>query len=159
MPVDQKPSPDGYYQFPLHSDEVWPKVATAFDFIGYRDQSYFPGGWVSCREDGAAYYSIDSMLKTRDKISSSGYVVSTLEAALWGMHPTCSFEDAIVLAANLGDDFDTVAAVAGQFDGALYGGAGIPRRWLEQLAWAPEIASRIRLLLQARKTAANKANN
>jgi hypothetical protein len=51
-PANQKPSPDGYYQFPLYSDEVWPRVAAAFDFIGYRDQSYFPGGRVSCREDG-----------------------------------------------------------------------------------------------------------
>jgi hypothetical protein len=158
MPADQKPSPDGYCQFPLYSDEVWPKVAAAFDFIGYRDQSYFPGGWVSCREDGAAYCSIDPMLKTRDEISSSGHVVSTLEAALWCVR-TSSFEDAIVLAANLGDDSDTVAAVTGQLAGALYGGAGIPRRWLEQLAWAPELESRIRTLLQARKTAANKANN
>ena len=425
-PANQKPSPDGYYQFPLYSDEVWPTVAAAFDFIGYRDQSYFPGGRVSCREDGSAYYSIDTVLntpsfldviaaqtgtdlakttisvnderalarigspvaadydaavpftttaeekpkprlgaliddraygamlglavgdalgvplefserdthphvsemigggpfglqpgewtddtsmalcladsltalnsfdgidilnrfvrwfengensvnghcfdigittrvalerfvrlgtpaghgvhnerhagngslmrlapvtifaardlgeavrlahqqsmlthanklaasaceffatllveavrgldketvlrsrfwfshpavnaiaagnwvgKTRDEISSSGYVVSTLEAALWCVHRTSSFEDAIVLAANLADDSDTVAAVTGQLAGALYGRAGIPQRWLKQLALGPELERRIRLLLQARKTPATK---
>ncbi len=95
--------------------------------------------------------------KTRDEISSSGYVVSTLEAALWSVHRTSSFEDAIVLAANLADDSDTVAAVTGQLAGALYGRAGIPQRWLKQLAWGPELESRIRLLLRAHKTPATKA--
>jgi ADP-ribosyl-[dinitrogen reductase] hydrolase len=427
IPGNEKPSPDGYFQFPLYSDEVWPRVAAAFDFVGHRDQSFFPGGWVSCREDGFAYYSIDAALntpgflevisaqtgtdlarttisikderaparigspvatdydaevafrtaieekpkpqldnliddraygamlglavgdalgvplefskrdslphvsemigggpfglkpgewtddtsmalcmadslialksfdeidilsrfvrwfengensvngncfdigittrasldrfvrlgtpaghgahnerhagngslmrlapiaifaagdlgeavrlahqqsmlthanklaagacaffatllveamrgldketvlrsrfwfshpavnaiaagnwvgKTRDEISSSGYVVSTLEAALWCVHRTSSFEDAIVLAANLGDDSDTVGAVTGQLAGALYGRAGIPERWLAQLAWRPELDSRIGLLLQARKTSPTKA--
>jgi ADP-ribosyl-[dinitrogen reductase] hydrolase len=95
--------------------------------------------------------------KTRDEISSSGYVVSTLEAALWCVHRTSSFEDAIVLAANLGDDSDTVGAVTGQLAGALYGRAGVRERWLAQLAWRLELDSRIGLLLQARKTSATRA--
>ena len=97
--------------------------------------------------------------KTRDEISSSGYVISTLEAALWCVHRTSSFEDAIVLAVNLGNDSDTVAAVTGQLAGALYGRAGIPKRWLEQLAWASEIDKRIGLLLMAGKSNAQKARN
>ncbi len=72
--------------------------------------------------------------KARKAISSSGYVVSTLEASLWCVDRTESFEDAVLLAANLGDDADTVAAVTGQLAGALYGKAGIPVRWLERLA-------------------------
>jgi ADP-ribosyl-[dinitrogen reductase] hydrolase len=96
--------------------------------------------------------------KTRDEISSSGYVVSTLEAAMWCVHRTSSFEDAIVLAVNLGDDSDTVGAVTGQLAGALYGRAGIPERSLTQLAKRPELDSRIGQLLQARKTTATKAN-
>ncbi len=73
--------------------------------------------------------------KSRDRISSSGYVVHTLEAALWCAARTSSFEGAVLLAANLGDDADTVAAVTGQLAGSLYGLSGIPERWLSALAW------------------------
>ena len=72
--------------------------------------------------------------KNRDEISSRGYVVHTLEAALWCVHHTDSFEDALILAVNLGDDADTVGAVTGQIAGALYGIDAIPRRWLDALA-------------------------
>jgi ADP-ribosyl-[dinitrogen reductase] hydrolase len=97
--------------------------------------------------------------KTRDEISSSGYVVSTLEAALWCVYRTSSFEDAVILAANLGNDSDTVAAVTGQLAGALYGRSGIPERWLKQLAWQSEIEKRIGLLLKARKKPSKKAKS
>jgi hypothetical protein len=52
-------------------------------------------------------------------ISSSGYVVHTLEAALWAVARSTSFREAILTAANLGHDADTVAAIAGQPAGAL----------------------------------------
>jgi ADP-ribosyl-[dinitrogen reductase] hydrolase len=77
--------------------------------------------------------------KARHEISSSGYVVATLEAALWSVGSTDSFEDAVVLAANLADDADTVGAVTGQLAGALYGLDAIPARWLEPLAWRKRI--------------------
>ncbi|WCM29817.1 ADP-ribosylglycohydrolase family protein [Sphingomonas sp. QA11] len=77
--------------------------------------------------------------KTRDQISSSGYVVHSLEAALWSVGNTRSFEEAILLAANLGDDADTVAAITGQLAGALYGASGIPSHWRARLAWREEI--------------------
>lgn len=96
--------------------------------------------------------------KTRDEISSSGYVVSTLEAALWCVHRTSSFEEAIVLAVNLGDDSDTVGAVTGQLAGALYGQTGIPDRWIKQLAWQPKLEKRTALLLQARKSKSDEAS-
>ena len=50
-----------------------------------------------------------------------------------------SFRDAVLLAANLGDDADTTAAIAGQLAGALYGRSAIPPHWLEQLAWKEKI--------------------
>ena len=59
-------------------------------------------------------------------ISSGGYVVDTLKAALWSTLSTSSFEEAVLKAANLGDDADTTAAVAGQLAGALYGYSSIP---------------------------------
>ncbi len=73
--------------------------------------------------------------KPRDEIRSSGYVVDTLEATLWSVARTADFRSAILLAANLGEDADTVAAVTGQLAGALYGMSGIPEDWLGKLAW------------------------
>jgi len=67
------------------------------------------------------------------EISSSGYTVHTLEAAAWSFLTTESYEEAVVLAANLGDDADTVAAVCGALAGAYYGYSRIPRPWLNQL--------------------------
>ncbi len=77
--------------------------------------------------------------KTRDQIGSSGYVVHTLEAALWSVWQTDNFRDAVLTAANLGDDADSVGAVAGQLAGALYGAKGIPADWLAKLAWRDRI--------------------
>ncbi len=73
--------------------------------------------------------------KERGDISSSGYVLHTLEAALWCVDRSESIEDALVLAANLADDADTVAAVTGQLAGALWGMSGAPPGWLDKLAW------------------------
>ena len=69
----------------------------------------------------------------RDEIKSSGYVVDTLEAALWCLLTTASYRDCLLKAVNLGDDTDTVAAVAGGLAGALYGYNAIPKEWLETL--------------------------
>lgn len=77
--------------------------------------------------------------KTRAQVSGSGYVVDTLEAALWSVWQTGNFRDAVLMAANLGDDADSVAAVAGQLAGALYGASAIPPEWLETLAWRQKI--------------------
>jgi len=85
--------------------------------------------------------------KTRGQISSSGYVVDSLEAALWCIGETDNFADAVLHAANLADDADTVAAITGQLAGALYGASAIPARWQERLAWHDEItALALRLL-------------
>jgi ADP-ribosyl-[dinitrogen reductase] hydrolase len=69
----------------------------------------------------------------------SGYVVDSLEAALWCFLHTTSFKDAVLKAVNLGDDADTTAAVCGEVAGAFYGETGIPLRWLEHLVMRDEI--------------------
>lgn len=71
--------------------------------------------------------------KTREQIKSSGYVVDTLEAALWAFYNTDTFYDGLVLAINLGDDSDTVGAVYGQIAGAYYGEFNIPYYFLRHL--------------------------
>jgi ADP-ribosyl-[dinitrogen reductase] hydrolase len=74
-------------------------------------------------------------------IRGSGYVIASLEAALWCFAQSDSYEDAVLLAANLGDDADTTAAVCGQLAGAFYGESGIPARWLSTLTMKDDIAS------------------
>lgn len=71
--------------------------------------------------------------KPRDEIGSSGYVAHSLEAALWCVDRTDTLWDAVLLAANLGDDADTTAAITGQLAGALHGTRGVPRRVLSKL--------------------------
>lgn len=67
-------------------------------------------------------------------IKGSGYVVQSLEAALWAFSNSSSFAEGCLLAANLGDDSDTTAAIYGQLAGAYYGVQGIPQHWLDKLA-------------------------
>lgn len=75
----------------------------------------------------------------RDAVRGSGYVVHSLEAALWCIGRTSNFAEAVLLAANLGEDADTTAAITGQLAGALYGKQGIPQVWLDRLAWSDRI--------------------
>lgn len=77
--------------------------------------------------------------KSIDEIRGTGYVVESLEAALWCFWATETFEQAILTATNLGDDADTTAAICGQLAGAYYGESGIPPRWLNQLTLRDEI--------------------
>jgi ADP-ribosyl-[dinitrogen reductase] hydrolase len=84
--------------------------------------------------------------KERGEIESSGYVVHTLEAALWCVHHSADFREAVLLAANLGADADTVAAVTGQIAGAIWGERGIPADWIAKLAWRDEIRNRAKRL-------------
>jgi len=73
------------------------------------------------------------------QIRGTGYVVDSLEAALWCFYQSNTFEEAILQAANLGDDADTTAAICGQIAGAFYGESNIPTKWLEKLFMRNEI--------------------
>ena len=73
----------------------------------------------------------------REDIRSSGFVIDTLEAALWCLMTTDNYKDCVLTAVNLGEDTDTVAAVAGGLAGILYGTGGengIPEEWIAQIA-------------------------
>lgn len=67
------------------------------------------------------------------EIRSSGYIVDTLEAAVWCLVNTYSFRECILKAVNLGDDTDTVGAVAGGLAGIYYGADNIPQEWLAEI--------------------------
>jgi len=84
----------------------------------------------------------------RDEVSGSGYVAHALEASLWSIGRTGTFGEAVLLAANLGDDADTTAAITGQLAGALYGESGIPGCWRERVAWGHRITRMAEGLLE-----------
>ena len=77
--------------------------------------------------------------KAREEIRSSGYVGASLEATLWCVERTDDFRSAVLMAANLGEDADTTAAITGQLAGALYGLRGIPPEWVAKLARREEL--------------------
>lgn len=71
--------------------------------------------------------------KNRDGIQSTGYVIHSLEAALWAFYNTDTFAEGLILAVNLGGDADTIGAIYGQIAGAHYGETAIPFDWIQKL--------------------------
>lgn len=96
-----------------------------------------PGGapWPS----GALHDTVETVAKgsfhhkSEAEITGSGYVVHSLEAALWAFANSHDFETGCLLAVNLGLDADTTAAIYGQLAGAFYGASGLPGHWLDRL--------------------------
>jgi ADP-ribosyl-[dinitrogen reductase] hydrolase len=88
------------------------------------------------------------------EIKGNGYVVMSLEAALWAFHHSTSFRSGALLAVNLGDDADTTGAIYGQLAGAYYGEEGIPQEWRAMLAKRELIVELAEALL-ARASAAS----
>ena len=105
-----------------------------------KDSVNFALGWADYRYDGSpehdAYnrlFSPDFDKTPIDEIRSTGYVVDTLEAAVWCLMTTDNYKDCVLKAVNLGDDTDTIAAIAGGLAGALYGYENIPKEWRDTL--------------------------
>ncbi|MEE1031180.1 MAG: ADP-ribosylglycohydrolase family protein, partial [Ruminococcus sp.] len=71
--------------------------------------------------------------EVREHINSTGYVVDTLEAAVWCLITEDNYERTILKAVNLGLDTDTIAAVAGGLAGLYYGYEGIPEEWIQNI--------------------------
>jgi ADP-ribosyl-[dinitrogen reductase] hydrolase len=96
---------------------------------------YHPSGLVWTDLDPAIAEIAMGSFKEKEPpgIRGTGYVVASLEAALWAFHKSESFEEGALLAVNLGEDADTTGAIFGQIAGAFYGKSGIPGRWLEKL--------------------------
>ena len=96
-------------------------------FAYYEDMNYD-------REELAYYHRLRNLSQFKgtgeEKIMSSGYVVDTLEAAVWGLISTSHFDEALLKLVNLGGDTDTIAAVAGGLAGLYYGYDAIPAEWL-----------------------------
>ena len=74
------------------------------------------------------------------EIKSTGYIVDTLEAAVWCFINTDSYKDCVLKAVNLGGDTDTIASVAGGLAGIYYGRDSIPQEWRDAVIKKDEIA-------------------
>ncbi|MFJ7471235.1 ADP-ribosylglycohydrolase family protein [Peribacillus frigoritolerans] len=79
----------------------------------------------------------------QEEILSDGYVVHTLEAAIWCLGNSGSFSEAVLKAVNLGDDTDTVGAITGTMAGMYYKMDDIPKEWLEKIARKEDIGDLI----------------
>jgi ADP-ribosyl-[dinitrogen reductase] hydrolase len=104
----------------------------ALEHEGIRELTSENARWKTATED--------------DIITLPGRCLWTLEAAIWCIHNTDNFSDAIIKAINLGGDADTVGAVTGQIAGALYGIKNIPPEWLDGLHHKSKILMRVEAL-------------
>lgn len=86
--------------------------------------------------------------KEPPEIRGRGFVVKSLEAALWAFHKSKNFKDGCLLAVNLGDDADTTGAIYGQLAGAYYGRSAIPDNWIKKLVKLGLIESYSKRLLE-----------
>lgn len=79
------------------------------------------------------------------RIKGTGYVVDSMEAAVWSLARTDSFRECLLQAVNLGDDSDTVGAIAGGLAGLYYGYEGMPEEWLaviQRRKWIEDLCRR-----------------
>lgn len=80
-----------------------------------------------------------------EKIKSSGYVIDSLEAAIWCLLNSETYDACMIKAVNLGDDTDTIAAIAGGLAGLYYGKENIPKDWLsyiKKINWILELCEK-----------------
>jgi ADP-ribosyl-[dinitrogen reductase] hydrolase len=96
------------------------------------DDGYWEDHPLSVEIDQVAIGSFKR--KSPPDIRGTGYVVNSLEAALWAFFHSSSFKEGSLMAVNLGDDADTTGAIFGQLCGAYYGEQGIPITWREEIA-------------------------
>ena len=79
------------------------------------------------------FFNMKLLDKQYSELKSSGYVVDTLESAIWCFYYSNSFEDAVLKAVNLGGDTDTIASITGSLAGIYYGYDSIPKKWINKI--------------------------
>jgi ADP-ribosylglycohydrolase len=103
--------------------------------------SPLPGYWQERRLHPEIHQIAAGSFKRKQppEIEGSGYVVRSLEAALWAFYKSGSFREGCLEAVNLGQDADTTGAIYGQLGGAFYGAQSIPEGWRSKLALREKI--------------------
>ena len=99
------------------------------DIVNYAELAYY-----------MRLFHLDEFAKNKeDTIKSSGYVVDSLEAAVWSLITTDTLEECLLKAVNLGGDSDTIGAIAGGLAGLFYGYDSVPEEWRKQIIKEEEI--------------------
>ena len=86
-----------------------------------------------------------------EEIRGSGYVVETLEAVVWTLITTGSFEEALLKVVNLGQDTDTTGAIAGGLAALYYGFDAIPAEWIDAIQkkeWIGELCEKAEAIVK-----------
>lgn len=99
-----------------------------YSLLNSKEQAYFEN-----------IFSKDIKNFSEAMIKSSGFVIDSLEASIWCLLNSSSYKDAVIKAVNLGDDTDTIAAIAGGIAGVHYGFDKIPQNWIQVIAKGKEI--------------------
>jgi ADP-ribosyl-[dinitrogen reductase] hydrolase len=105
---------------------------------------------VESRNNKAFHPLIEDIIRgsyrtKKEKIWGSGWVVESLEAALWAFYDSRDFSECVLRAVNLGDDTSATGAIVGQFAGTYFGESGIPKEWLDDLAGKNLLENALRL--------------
>lgn len=112
-------------------------IDNAMKYYGRYSENYYELGYYK-----RLFYLEKFALVEEDDIRSSGYVVDSIEAAVWSLITTDSYKECLLKAVNLGDDADTVGAIAGGLAGLYYGYESIPEEWLDEIVrreWIEEM--------------------
>lgn len=128
-----------------HADPqpVWGTIAVNLalaELLAGRAENLIPRVAAQIAEPRVRQALLNARTLARRDVRSGGYVLETLTAAFWALEHHRGFEEVVVAAINLGDDADTVGAVAGALAGAREGIAAIPERWQRQLHNAEPLA-------------------
>ncbi len=102
----------------------------SYDLIKKLDYSFVSS---EIKEEYKNLFADNFLSLPLDKISSTGYIVHTLESVIWCVNNTNSFKEAIIGAINLGGDTDTIGALTGALAGIIYGFHSIPKYWINNL--------------------------
>lgn len=147
-----------------------PKVRKVHNLRGNPQNHYYPMEeldrffskiWTGLRKENKELFPTENAIRdsaifkasplhklTEEQLkASTGYVVDTLEAAIWCFLNTDSYKDCVLKAVNLGDDTDTVGVVAGGLAGLYYGITEIPAEWIELLPkkeWIIELTKKMK---------------
>ena len=129
----------GIYSFVLSALLRTKDQASVLPALAQAKAFYETQNWPREMKTYERVFSADFADTPEEEIDSNGYVVSTLEAAVWCLLNTKTYSECVLKAVNLGSDTDTVGAVAGSLAGALYGMEAIPQKWYKGLTKKEEI--------------------
>lgn len=133
---------------------VFLNVAIALLLMGADKQAAIAGAEKACTGASEALRArLRRAQEPKNETSPSGYVLDTLEVAIWAFLHTQTLEASLIEAVNRGDDSDTVGAVTGALTGAYYGLSGIPERWLNALHERDALLERADRLLEIAQSA------